>query len=111
MTVSENFIEYVLDQLSNWDGISKRKMFGGLALYRYGQIFSFVADDIVYLKVNEITKEKFLDAGSKPFKPFPNRPIIESYYELPANIIEDPDKFIEWAEESLSIKKNEYNSF
>lgn len=109
MTVSENFIEYILDQLSNWDGITTRKMFGGLALYHYGQIFSFVADDVIYLKVNETTKEKFLNAGSKPFTPFPNRPVIKSYYELPADIIEDPEKFIEWAEESLCIQKNKDN--
>lgn len=103
MTISNNFIEYVLDQLEDWDGITTRKMFGGLAIYRYGKIFAFVGDDIIHLKVDETTKEKYIKLDSKPFKPFPNRPIIESYYSLPANILEDSEKFIEWAEESLSI--------
>ena len=94
MTVSENFIEYILDQLSDWKGISTRKMFGGLAIYRYGKIFAFVGDDIIYLKVDETSKEKYKKLDSKPFIPFPDRPVIESYYSLPANILEDSEKFI-----------------
>lgn len=101
MAVSKNFMEYILDQLSPCEGISKRKMFGGIALYRYREVFAFVFDDTVYLKVNETTKEKFLIAGARPFKPFPNRPVIESYYELPVNVIENSEKFIEWIDDSL----------
>jgi len=105
MSLSKSFIEYVLDQLSYCSGVHTRKMFGCMALYRNGEVFAFISDDVIYLKVNEITKEKFILAGSKPFKPFPNRPIIESYYELPIDIIENSEKFIEWIDEALSNNK------
>lgn len=105
MTVSENFIEYVLDQLSQLDGLSTRKMFGGVAIYRYGIVFALVGNDVVYLKVDENTKEKYIELGAEAFRPFPNRPVVKSYYEVPLNVLENSEKFIEWAEESLSIQK------
>lgn len=104
MTVSEGFLEYVLDQLSRWGGVSVRRMFGGAGLYRDGKMFGLVADDIAYLKVDETNREKYKAAGSSPFKPFPNRPTVMSYYEVPGDILENPEDLIEWAVESLSIQ-------
>ncbi|WP_121626879.1 TfoX/Sxy family protein [Poseidonibacter antarcticus] len=105
MTVSENFIEFVLDQLSQLDGISTRKMFGGLAIYQYRVIFALISDDMVYLKVYKTTIEKYLQADSKPLQPFPNRPAVKSYYEVPVDILEDSEKFTKWVEESLFAQK------
>lgn len=104
MAVSEGFLEYVLDQFSGWGGVSARKMFGGAGLYRHGKMFGLVADDVTYLKVNETNREKYISAGSSPFIPFPDRPTIMSYYEVPGDILEDPGELIEWAEESLSLQ-------
>jgi len=30
---------------------------------------------------------------------------MESYYEIPPDILEEPEELIEWAHESLSIQK------
>ena len=46
MAVSDDFLEYVKDQLSDLQ-ISHRKMFGGAGLYRNGKLFGLVADDTV----------------------------------------------------------------
>lgn len=105
MTVSENFKEYVLEQLSHLDGLSARRMFGGVAIYQYGTVFALISDDVVYLKVDETTVDKYIEEGSNAFKPFPNRAVIKSYYDLPINVLEDSDKFIEWAEESIAVQK------
>ena len=32
MPVSDDFIEYVIDQLSGWGNVTSRKMFGGAGL-------------------------------------------------------------------------------
>ena len=105
MAVSNDFLEYVLDQFSAWSGVTVRKMFGGAGLYRDGKMFGLVADDVAYLKVDETNKDKFFVAGSSPFKPYPNKPTTMSYFEIPPDILENPEKLIEWAEESLSIQK------
>lgn len=105
MAVSSDFLEYILDQLSAWGDVTARRMFGGAGLYRDGKMFGLVADNVAYLKVDETNKDKFLAAGSSPFKPYPNKPTTMSYFEIPTDILENSEKLIEWAEESLSIQK------
>jgi len=80
-------------------------MFGGTGLYRDGKMFGLVFDDVAYLKVDKTTRGKYIQAGSGPFKPFPDRPTMMSYFEIPPDILEHPEELIEWAQESLSIQK------
>lgn len=82
-------------------------MFGGAGLYRDGKMFGLVADDVAYLKVDDTNKDKFVQAGSSPFKPFPNRPTIMSYYEVPGEVLESTEDFIDWSAESLRIQKKQ----
>jgi DNA transformation protein len=105
MTVSNDFLEYILDQLSGWGEVTARRMFGGAGLYRNDKMFGLVADDVAYLKVDETNKDRFLKAGSAPFKPYPDKPTTMSYYEIPPDILENPEELIAWSEESLSIQK------
>ena len=105
MAVSEDFLDYIIDQFSAWGDVTFRKMFGGTGLYYNGRIFGLVADDVVYLKVDETTRDKYLAAGSGPFQPYPDRAKMSSYFELPPDILENPEELIEWAEESLSVQK------
>lgn len=106
MVVSDDFIAYILDQFSAWGDVTSRKMFGGAGLYRDGKVFGLVADNVLYLKVDDTNRDKFVAAGSEPFKPYPNKPAMKSYYEIPPDILEDTEELIEWARESLSIQKN-----
>ncbi len=105
MVVSNEFLEYVLDQLSAWGGMSARRMFGGVGLFRDGKMFGLVADDVAYLKVDATNRDQFLAAGSAAFKPYANRPATMSYFEIPVDIMENSEKLIEWAEKSLAIQK------
>ncbi len=105
MPLSEEFTAYVLDQLSAWGGVSARKMFGGAGLYRDGKMFGLIADDVAYLKVDDSNREGFERAGSGPFKPYPDKPTSMSYYEVPPEVLEDPEAFVEWAERSLAIQQ------
>lgn len=105
MAVSKEFLEYVLDQFAMWGGVSARRMFGGAGLYRDGKIFGVVADNVVYLKVDATNKDKFVEAGCGPFKPYPDKPTVMSYFEVPPDVFEDPEELMTWAEESLAIQK------
>ena len=42
MSVSDEFLEFLLDQLSGWGGVTARKMFGGAGLYRDGKMFGLI---------------------------------------------------------------------
>ena len=106
MAVSDEFLNYVLDQLSGWGGVSVRRMFGGAGLYREGNMFGLIADDVVYLKVDESNRKWFVKAGSAPFNPYPDKvkPTIMSYYTVPPEVLEDRDAFAQWAQHSLEIQ-------
>ena len=108
MSLSNDFFDYVQDQLSPWSQIDKKSMFGVLGLYRDGLMFGIIAKDVVYLKVDDSNKAKFQEAGMEPLRVFKSNSEVPSYYELPANILENSEAFIEWAQESyaIQVKKN-----
>ena len=60
MAISEEFVEYVLDQFAAWDDVSARKMFGGAGLYCDGVMFGLIADDVAYLKVDDSNRDDYL---------------------------------------------------
>lgn len=105
MAVSSDFLQYVLDQLSGWGNVHVNKMFGGAALYQGELAFAMISNDIVYLKVDDTNKEKYIAAGSTQLKPFKNNATVLSFYNIPGDVLEDSDKFVVWAKESLDIQK------
>lgn len=60
MAVTNEFLEFVLDQLSAIT-VTHKKMFGGAGLYRNGKIFGLIADETVFLKVNDSNKKQYID--------------------------------------------------
>lgn len=107
MAVSDEFVEYVLDQLAGWDEVSARKMFGGAGLYCDGVMFGLIADDVAYLKVDDSNREDFIGAGSSAFNPFPekDKSVVMSYYEIPADVLEDRELLGQWAECALTAAR------
>ena len=107
MAVSDEFADFVVDQLSGWGEVSVRRMFGGAGLYCEGVMFGLVADDVAYLKVDDSNRKDFVKAGSSPFNPYPDKvkTTVMSYYEIPADVLEDRDELARWAERSLAIAR------
>jgi len=110
MHLENDFIEYVQDQLSQWSNIDKKKMFGIIGLFKEGLMFGIISNDTVYLKVDDSNKIKYENAGSKPLEVFKNKSKVRSYYELPAEVLENSEEFIDWAKESFTIQKNKISN-
>jgi DNA transformation protein and related proteins len=107
MAISDEFMEYVLDQLSGWGEVRAKRMFGGAGLYRQGKMFGLLANDVAYLKVGELNREDFLQAGSRLFQPYPGKKTIMPYGEIPAEVLEDRDDLARWAEKAWSLATGE----
>lgn len=107
MAVSDDFLDYVIDQLAGWGEVSARKMFGGAGLYCDGVMFGLVADDVAYLKVDDSNRGDFVEAGSSAFNPYPEKTktYVMSYYEIPADILEDRQLLSQWAERALAVAR------
>lgn len=106
MASSIDYLDFILDQLSNWKAINTKRMFGCIGLYADGLMFGVISKELVYFKVNASSKNNYLKLESKPLKLFKNNSIVASFYEVPIQILEDSSQFIIWAEESLNIQKN-----
>ncbi len=107
MPISDEFLDYVIDQFAGWGEVSARKMFGGAGLYCDGAMFGLIADDVAYLKVDDSNREDFVRAGSSAFNPFPEKTktYIMSYYENPADVLEDREQLGKWAERALAVAR------
>ena len=104
MAVSESFLEFVLDQLRGLRGVSSKRMFGGVGLYCGAKFFGLIDDDTLYLKVGDENREQYLSAGMNPFRPFPDRPMTMSYYQAPASVLENRERLVDWARQSVAVE-------
>ncbi len=106
MSISDEFMEFVLGQLLQWGKVSARKMFGGAGLYRDGVMFGLIVDDIAYLKVDDSNRKDFERAGTEPFTfTEKGKTITMSYYEIPADVLEKPATRAQWAQRSFNIAR------
>ena len=72
-------------------------MFGGAGIYCDGVIFAIADDDDVWLKVDDVSRAEFEDAGLKPFEVEMNgKKGTMSYYKPPDDIYDDEDALRRW---------------
>lgn len=104
MPVAAEYLAYVLDQLSVLGGVTSRRMFGGVGLYRGEYFFGLISDDVLYFKVDDTNRADYEREGMKSFRPFRDRPHYEmGHYEVPASALEDPETLADWARKSLAV--------
>ncbi len=104
MPVSASYKAFVLEQLSAVAPVTSRAMFGGVGLYASGLFFALMGDDRLYFKVDDATRLRFVEAGMGPFDPFKNgEQVMNGYYELPGEVLEDEDRLPEWMREALAV--------
>ena len=102
MSVSPSFRTFVLDQLRRTtSGVRARSMFGGVGIYAAELFFALVADDTLYFKVDDVTRPQFKDRGMAPFRPFGEAGEVMQYYEVPAEVLEDPDELGIWVKAAI----------
>ena len=106
MAVSSSFQILVLDQLGRAiPGIRSRPMFGGVGIYSGQLFFALIAHDTLYFKVDESTRPDFEAWGMGPFRPFGDEGGTMKYYQLPEEVLEDPEALRPWAEKAVAIAR------
>lgn len=95
------YLDYVLEQLGELGPVTARAMFGGHGLYLGDQFFAIVHRDRLYFKADESSRPEYEQRGSEPFRPN-ERQTLKSYWEVPADVIEDRAAAVEWARDAVS---------
>lgn len=109
MAINNDFLQFVLDQLSPWGGVTSKRMFGGAAIYKDELAFGMIAHDTLYLKVNETNQEAYIKAGAHQLKPFKNNATVLSFYSVSIDLLEDSEALMAHAKQSLDIQKQRHN--
>jgi DNA transformation protein and related proteins len=104
MAVSASFRTYILEQLGRAvPRIRDRSMFGGVGIYAGDLFFALIDNDTLYLKVDDSNRGDFEARGMGPFRPYGDDGEEMGYFELPAEVLDDPDALRPWAEKAIAV--------
>ena len=98
----DGFKDFVLDQLSDLQGMTCRAMFGGDGLYCDWVFFGIVQKGRLYFKTNATTAARYREHKMKPFRPNANQ-TLKNYYEVPVNVLEDAGELKIWARQASEL--------
>jgi DNA transformation protein len=102
MPHSNEYLQYVLEQLAGLRGLVSRRMFGGAGLYQDELFFGLIFADTLYFKVNDDNRASYEARGMDRFRPYKNRPQVSlTYYEVPPDVLEDREELVTWARQSV----------
>lgn len=92
------FEDHLKDLFGPVEGVTFRRMFGGLGIFRYGVMFGLVADELLYLKVDRLNQPDFEAEGCDAFVyTAKGKRTTMSYRQLPERLYDEPEEFTTWA--------------
>jgi len=100
--MTSDFTQFILDQLTGLGVLRARCMFGGVGIYCDEAFFAVIYQDALYLKVDDVNRTTFEQAGSAAFKPFALRATTLHYWSVPAEVMEDSRLLRDWARGALA---------
>ena len=101
---AHSFKDFVADQLRDVKGVVCRAMFSGYGAYSGDIFFGIIHKDRLYFKTDQRTRLEYQELGMQSLRPNA-RQTLTTYYEVPVDIIEDPDQLAAWARKAMACNK------
>jgi DNA transformation protein and related proteins len=102
MPKSQEYLEYVLEQLDRCGGVTAKRMFSGFGLYQHDVFFGLLFSDTLYFKVNDENRPDYESRGMRRFQPYKDKPHLSfTYYEVPVEVLENREDLTLWASRSV----------
>jgi DNA transformation protein len=67
MSTSQDFLDFLLEQLAPLGPVAARRMFGGAGLFLDGLMFALIIDEVLYWKTDALTRADFDAESLAPF--------------------------------------------
>src|SRR6195952_1842192 len=96
--------DFLIDLFSDFGPVTIRRMFSGFGISADGTNFALALRAGLYFRADENTIPRFQAEGSKPFQ-YQTRAktvTVNSYWELPARLFDDPEQLSGWARTALA---------
>jgi DNA transformation protein and related proteins len=104
MAISQDFLDFLQDQLNGLGHITTRRMFSGAAIYCDGVVFALVLRDVLHFKVDDGNRDAYEAEGLEPFiyQARGKTVRVEAYRRVPERLLDDPDEMQAWARAALA---------
>jgi DNA transformation protein and related proteins len=96
--------DFLFDLFAGFGPVTIRRMFSGFGISADGTNFGLALRGGLYLRADDQTIPQFEAEGSKPFQ-YQTRAktvTVNSYWQLPERLYDDPDELTGWARAALS---------
>ena len=96
--------DFLIDLFADFGPVTIRRMFSGFGISADGTNFALALRAGLYFRADEETIPEFEAEGSKPFQ-YQTRAktvTVNSYWQLPARLFEDPQELTGWARAALA---------
>lgn len=91
-----------LADLNGTEKVTCRAMFGCIGIYLGATFFGIGFRGRLFFRVDDTTRPEYERLGSRPFHPTA-KITMQGYYEVPAEVLDDPDELTAWARESVAV--------
>jgi DNA transformation protein len=103
MKTTADFAAYAVELLGGPRRVVARRMFGGYGIYCDGVMFALIADDVLYLKADDVNRPALARAGSEPFTyAAQGRRTVMAYWRAPDEAMEAREQMAPWAQGALA---------
>src|SRR5258705_245577 len=104
MAVSASFRTFILEQLGRVvPKVRARSMFGGVGIYGGDLFFALIDNDTLYFKVDDSNRPDFTARKMEPSRRYGEEGETMGYYEVPADLLDDPEALRPWAEKAVAV--------
>jgi DNA transformation protein and related proteins len=96
--------DFLIDLFTAFGPVTIRRMFSGYGISADGTNFALALRGGLYFRADATTIPHFEAEGSKPFQ-YQTRAktvMVNSYWQLPARLFDDPDELKDWAKAALA---------
>jgi DNA transformation protein len=104
MAKDATYLALVMESLKGLGSVEARRMFGAHGLYADGVFFAIVHRGRLWLRADDAMRGELAARGSGPFRPNA-RQTIASYWEAPAEVVEDPRALTAWARRAVAAQR------
>lgn len=99
---AKQFAAHVVDLLQTIGPVYSKRMFGGFGIFLDGLMFGLIADNELYLKVDDGNRERFEALGLEAFTYYKQEKAMQlSYYQAPEEAIESMELMSEWGAQAF----------
>tara|TARA_R110002012_G_scaffold104558_1_gene245109 strand:+ start:108 stop:485 length:378 start_codon:yes stop_codon:yes gene_type:complete len=95
--VVNEFVVMVTELLSPLGTVTAKRLFGGWGLYCDGVVFALVAQDVLFLKGDDLCRAQYEAQDMAPFRPHGPDGMCLAYFEVPGDWLEDEDIILPYA--------------